>query len=104
MGLEEPVLFYSPHWSSGGFPKSPAVLNKGQSSSRQCSKTCYFSSLPSSPGWNFVEEACRLKVAAIQNCEKECRMIYFPLVVQYNQNIMLKMVIECRFTLQMYFF
>lgn len=46
----------SPRWSSGGFPESPAVLNKGQSSTRQRSKTCYFSSLPSNPGWNFEGE------------------------------------------------
>lgn len=46
----------SPHWSSGGFPESPAVLNKSQSSTRQCSKTCYFSPLPSNPGWNFKRE------------------------------------------------
>jgi len=36
----------SPHWFSGGFPESPAALNKGQSSARQGSKTCYFSALP----------------------------------------------------------
>lgn len=39
--------------SSGGFPESPAVLNKGQSSTRQCSKTCYFSPLPSNSELEF---------------------------------------------------
>lgn len=36
----------SPHRSSGGFPVNPAVLNKGQSSTRHSSKTCSFSALP----------------------------------------------------------
>lgn len=34
---------------SGGSPKSPTVLHKGQSSGRQCSKTCYSSSLHAPP-------------------------------------------------------
>lgn len=46
----------SPRWSFGGFPENPAVLNKGQSSTRQCIKTCCFSSLPSNLGWNFEGE------------------------------------------------
>lgn len=42
----------SPHCSSGGFPESPAALNKGQSSARQRSKTCYFPALPWNPDWS----------------------------------------------------
>lgn len=52
--------------SSGGFPESPAVLNKGQSSTRQSSKTCYFSSLPSNASWNFEGAGHSLKMAIKQ--------------------------------------
>lgn len=50
----------SPHWSSGGFPESPAVLNKAQSSTRQCSKTCYF---PTSlkPRLEFLTERVQIR-------------------------------------------
>lgn len=65
----------SPRWSSGGFPESPAVLNKGQSSTRQCSKTSYFPSLPSNAGRNFEGEGCRLKVAVIQNWDREFNVL-----------------------------
>lgn len=57
----------SPRWSSGAFPESPAVLNKGQSSTRQCSKTCYFSLLPSNPGLECLKERVRMKEAGIQD-------------------------------------
>lgn len=56
------VASLSSCWSSGGFPESPAVLNKGQSSTRQCSKICYFSSLPSNPDWNFEGEGAGYRI------------------------------------------
>lgn len=56
------AVLSSPHCSSGGFPESPAVLNKGQSSTRQSSKTCYFPSLPSNAIWNFERAGRRLLI------------------------------------------
>lgn len=64
MWLEELVLLSPPQRPSGGLPKSPAVLNKGQSNGRQHSKTCDFSSRSPNESCNSEGAACRLIVAA----------------------------------------
>lgn len=76
MWLGELVLRSPPRQPSGGFPKNPAVLNKGQSSGRQRSKTCYFSSLSPNDGCGSEGAPCRLMVAAPLDCDREYRCMY----------------------------
>lgn len=72
--LEELVLLSPPQRPSGGFPRNPAVLNKGRSNSRQRSKTCYFSSLTPNQSCNSEGAAYRLIVAASLDRDREYRV------------------------------
>lgn len=72
--LEELVLLSPPQRPSGGFPRNPAVLNKGRSNGRQRSKTCYFSSLSPNQSCNSEGAAYRLIVAASPDRDREYRV------------------------------
>lgn len=72
--LEELVLLSPPQRPSGGFPRNPAVLNKGRSNGRQRSKTCYFSSLSPNQSCNSERAAYRLIVAASLDRDREYRV------------------------------
>lgn len=72
--LEELVLLSPPQRPSGGFPRNPAVLNKGRSNGRQRSKTCYFPSLIPNQSPNSEGAAYGLKVAASLDRDREYKV------------------------------